>query len=64
MAEMDVKVYNRRRELDKMQTNLEQLKETRKNLEVEIRLVKEDIERCSVRKERAAKLLSGLGGER
>lgn len=26
--------------------------------------MKEDIERCSVRKERAAKLLSGLGGER
>lgn len=47
-----------------MQSSLEYLRVSQTNLGREIEVLQAEIDECSVKKERAAKLLSGLGGER
>lgn len=50
--------------MDQLEYNLNALKREHEIKESEIRLLQRKIDECSLRKDRATKLLSGLGGEK
>ncbi len=64
MIEKEKEIKRKQEELVDLQNNLEYLKICHKNLESEIKVLQTQIDECSVKKERAGKLLNGIGGER
>jgi dynein heavy chain, axonemal len=54
----------KRDEITQLQKNLDILRDRHKAIQKEVQILQREIDECSVKKDRAAKLLNGLGGEK
>jgi dynein heavy chain, axonemal len=67
MRQMQVKekeIEKKRMEVQALQGQLEALRERHTVLRKEVEILQNQIDECSVKKDRAGKLLNGLGGEK
>jgi dynein heavy chain len=62
--EKEMEIESKRSELFHLEDNLQRLKKDHEIKESEIRLLQRQIDECSLKKERATKLLNGLGCEK
>ena len=62
--EKEEQIVLKRDELANLENNLNKLKKEHEMKEIEIRWLQKQIDECSLKKERATKLLNGLGGEK
>ena len=63
-VEKEEQIRTKTSELQSLEGNLNLLKQDHLIKEQEIRLLQRQIDECSLKKERATKLLNGLGGEK
>jgi len=64
LLEKEREIKAKRDEITQLQRNLDIIRDKHRGIQKEVEILQREIDECSVKKDRAGKLLNGLGGEK